>query len=179
MDSASGAKGEGGSSTLIPLFILTACVGLVALLNILSVFPTPPGALPRMKKTIFQESVNGCGPAALAMVFADHGISWSPSEIGASLPSNGEGVSMLDLRRCAEAKGLSAAGWRLAASDLRSVPMPVILLVSGGHFIVVDSVDGKGRVLCRDPESGNMLYPRDVLDAMWHGEALVFGSYRH
>jgi ABC-type bacteriocin/lantibiotic exporter with double-glycine peptidase domain len=112
------------------------------------------------------------------MILADHEINCTPSEITASMATGSGEVSMLDLKRFAEKKGLSVSGWRLTFDDLRSAPKPVILLVSGGHFIVADSVDARGRVICRDPESGNILYPRDALASSWHGEALVFGPMK-
>lgn len=80
---------------------------------------------------------------------------------------------MLELKSYAESRGLAVTGWHLTYNELRAAPKPAILLVSGGHFLVVDSIDGGGRAICRDPQAGNMIYPREVLAALWHGEALV------
>jgi len=167
-------KSDGGVSPMAPLLLLTACAGLVVWLNIVSSRPTGPAPPPVFRKTIYQEDENGCGPAALAMVLTDHGIVAAPGEIAAGRLKGGDGMSMLELKSYAESRGLAVAGWRLTYEDLRSAPKPAILLVSGGHFLVVDSIDGLGRALCRDPQAGNKLYPREVMAAMWQGEALVF-----
>lgn len=167
-------RAGGAASPLIPLFLLTGCAGLIAWLNILSALHGTPAPPPVLRKTIYQEDETGCGPAALAMVLADHGIDCSPAEVAAGHPHRDDGMSMLELKLFAQSRGLAVSGWRLTQEDLRLAPKPAILLVSGGHFLVVDSVDGHGRAFCRDPQAGNVLYPREVLSAMWNGETLVF-----
>ena len=161
------------ASPLVPLFLLAGCAGLIAWLNVLSVVPGAPSPPPVLRKTIYQEEENGCGPAALAMVLADHGINCSPAEVAAGYPHRDEGMSMNELKGYAESRGLAVSGWRLTHEDLRLAPKPAILLVSGGHFLVVDSVDERGRAFCRDPQSGNMIYPREAMAAIWRGETLI------
>jgi ABC-type bacteriocin/lantibiotic exporter with double-glycine peptidase domain len=172
-DRGVGEKGGNAASPLIPLLILTGCAGLIAWITILSDLADlqPPPLV--LRKTIYQEDENGCGPAALAMMLSDHGIACTPAEIAAGQPRRDGGMSMADLKSYAESRGLALSGWHLSYEDLRVVSKPAILLVSGGHFLVVDSIDGRGRALCRDPQAGNIIYPREVMAAMWHGEALV------
>ena len=164
----------GAISPTVPLLILTACAGIVAWLDILSIRSAPSSLPILLRKTIFQEDENGCGPAALAMVLNDHGINCTPADIAAEIGRSDSGASMRDLRSFAERRGVTATGWRLTYEDLRSAPKPAILLLAGGHFVVVDSVDCRGRTYCRDPEAGNILYQRGVITRMWHGETLVF-----
>jgi ABC-type bacteriocin/lantibiotic exporter with double-glycine peptidase domain len=93
-------------------------------------------------------------------------------EIEGRIAEGAGGATMLSLQAAAKELGLRVDGWRLRWESLQSMT-PCVLLCSFGHFIVVDSVHGRGDVWLRDPSSGRWWIHRKVLERLWRGEALV------
>jgi ABC-type bacteriocin/lantibiotic exporter with double-glycine peptidase domain len=70
---------------------------------------------------------------------------------------------------------LLCEGWRLAPQDLRSIPLPAVLLLRRRHFVVVERVDAKDGIFLLDPVRGRLRVSMRKLLSLWQGETLVFG----
>jgi ATP-binding cassette subfamily B protein len=120
-----------------------------------------------------QNEENICGPIALKMIFDHYGINCLLPEIKSKVPLSKTGASMLALKNMAELKGLHAEGWRLTLEDLLEKRFPIILFVSGNHYVVADSVLND-TLFYRDPTYGKSRMPIETLPKIWNGETLVF-----
>jgi RHS repeat-associated protein len=121
-----------------------------------------------------------CGPKALSLVFKFKGIEHEALEdqITSSSPIRDNQISMEELRKIAEAKGLNAYGVRATVDQLKTVGLPVIALLRPGHYIVVLSVDQKEYKII-DPERGERpitIYSKEILERDWTGYVLSFGE---
>lgn len=122
----------------------------------------------------FQQRTNDCGLAALVMVLDHHGIKTSVGELACKVRWERKGTSMETLKELGRLCDLELCGWRLGFKDLSGMPFPLILLVEDTHFIVVDSVDGRGHLFVRDPSVGKLRIPNKKIADRWRGEALVW-----
>jgi predicted double-glycine peptidase len=88
------------------------------------------------------------------------------------------GLSLLDLKRCAESMGYQAVGVRLKYASLPKLKGPVLIhLEREGykHFAVLKGVRGD-RVFLADPSRGNIRMSIDRFAQEWTGVALVLGK---
>jgi uncharacterized protein len=89
-----------------------------------------------------------------------------------------DGLTMLDLKQCAERMGYQAVGVKLEPSVLPQLQGPILIHMQRGdykHFAVLRGVRGD-RVYVADPSSGNvrMTVPRFL--RQWTNVALVLGK---
>ena len=125
------------------------------------------------EEVIFQSRSNNCGVAALLMVLEHHGVKSLQQEIKQRAELLHRGTSLLALKELAKRADLEAEGWRLSFEDLKKIVFPAILFIENYHFIVVDSVDGRGVLFVRDPAVGRLAIPRRRMMEIWNGETLV------
>jgi ABC-type bacteriocin/lantibiotic exporter with double-glycine peptidase domain len=126
---------------------------------------------------VMQQHEWDCGVAALKMILDHHGIRTTYNDLLHRFETGPRtGVSMLTLKRLSESEGLRCAGWRLAAADLRGIPLPAILLLRRGHFVVLHSVSTAGEILLLDPARGRLRITARKLHSLWEGETLLFYS---
>jgi predicted double-glycine peptidase len=88
------------------------------------------------------------------------------------------GLSLLDLKRCAEGMGYQAVGVKLKYASLPKLKGPVLIhLEREGykHFAVLKGVRGD-RVFLADPSRGNLRMSIDRFAREWTGVALVLGK---
>jgi ABC-type bacteriocin/lantibiotic exporter with double-glycine peptidase domain len=123
----------------------------------------------------FQQSHSDCGGAALKMVFDRCDIPMEYARLLNRLRIGPQGTTMLNLKQLAESEGLLCEGWRLAPHDLRSIPLPAVLLLRRSHFVVVERIDGEDGIFLLDPVRGRLRVSMRKLVSIWQGETLVFG----
>jgi predicted double-glycine peptidase len=85
------------------------------------------------------------------------------------------GLSMLDLKRAAEAFGFAAEGLKLNLAQLRELKGPVVVHLDKGfirHFSVFKGIEGE-RAYLADPISGNSREPLYRFLDEWTGYALA------
>lgn len=123
-----------------------------------------------------QRGSSDCGAAALQMVFAHFNVECDYERLASKLEIGSGGTSMLRLKRVAESEGLRCRGWRLAARDLNSIPLPAILFLRRNHFVVLDALDTGDGLFVRDPARGRLRITRRKLASIWRGEALLFSA---
>jgi len=121
----------------------------------------------------FQRGSSDCGGAVLKMIFDRNGIKADYAEILRRLQTSTLGTAMLNMLDLARKEGLHCEGWRLAARDLPSIPLPAVLLLRRNHFVVLDSMD-RNHVLLLDPARGRLRVSWRKLLSSWHGETLLF-----
>jgi predicted double-glycine peptidase len=88
------------------------------------------------------------------------------------------GLSLLDLKLCAERMGYQAAGVRLKYASLPKLRGPVLVHLQRKdyrHFAVLKGVRGD-RVYLADPSCGNIRMSIDRFAKEWSGIALVLGK---
>jgi len=89
-----------------------------------------------------------------------------------------KGLSVLDLKRCAERMGYQAAGVRLRYASLPKLRGPVLIHIEREgykHFAILRGVRGD-RVYLADPSRGNTCMSIDRFACEWTGVALVLGK---
>jgi ABC-type bacteriocin/lantibiotic exporter with double-glycine peptidase domain len=121
----------------------------------------------------FQQAASDCGGAALMMIFNRYGIHAEYGQLLRRLQTSASGTAMLNMREVARAEGLVCEGWRLAARDLPSIPLPAVLLLRRDHFVVVDRIE-PDHALVLDPARGRLRVSWRRLFSSWHGETLLF-----
>ena len=121
-----------------------------------------------------QQTVQTCGPAALAAVCRHFGIAATEAEVARLASTTPAGTSMLGLQAAARAKGLAAEGVRITPDGLARTPLPCILFFRAGHFAVLTGVQGPLFYLA-DPSLGQRTMTRGQLLSLWHGEVLIVG----
>lgn len=169
-----------------------ALVALAAATGACAAAPVPepgaarPGKAVRSLLEIRREGVViqawdlSCGAAALGTVLSYDYDDWTTErEIALSILEETDparvqrrgGFSLLDLKRVAERRGYTAAGYRgLTIEDLEALEGPVIVPVrvkGYEHFVVVRGVRGD-RVHFADPAFGNLTLRRDQFRRIWH-----------
>src|SRR5262249_4631145 len=109
-----------------------------------------------------------CGAAALATLLSGTGQPVSEREIlqavfatlsdAEATRTMQKGLSLLDLKRVAEARGHAAEGYRISAETLVQLTRPALVLIEPygySHFAVLRGVRGD-RVYLADPARGNV-----------------------
>ena len=135
-----------------------------------------------------------CGAAALATILT-YGLDEATDEswvLQTVLQSANEGeralltqkgLSLLDLQRIAEKRGLKAQGFRIRADQLAKLTRPVIVYIKPNgyeHFAVLKGVRGD-RVYLADPSQGNVRMPLYRFFDMWadeSGRGIIFAVER-
>jgi hypothetical protein len=121
-----------------------------------------------------QQGEVDCGVAALQMVLDARGVRQAGIDSArAAILGRGQGATLAELQALAARSGLRSEGWRMDAAALARAPRPLIAHFAD-HFVVVDSVDGDGSVLARDPGIGRVRFSAERFAALWTGNVLVF-----
>jgi predicted double-glycine peptidase len=121
---------------------------------------------------VMQSTDYSCGPAALATVLQNIGISVTEQELIVLADTDTSGTSMYGLVRAAHAKGLNAVGMKLSVDDLRPNNIVHIILDGEGHYSVVREVS-ENSVKLADPSLGNIEMTREEFAEVYTGNALV------
>lgn len=141
----------------------------------------------RFRNVVRQNTDYSCGAAALATLLTHYfGEQTSEEEILNSILEEADeetirrimtsGLSLLDLKKYAEALGFRGKGYRLDGKGLKGLDRPAIGLVKikgYNHFVVITSVKGE-KVFIADPVKGNTVRPLDEFMDMWNTIVLVF-----
>jgi hypothetical protein len=104
-------------------------------------------------------------------------IEASEDDISRSLLTTYYQISMEDLRRVSEARGLKASGMKASLDQLNRMEFPIVALINPGHYIVILSADGKSYKII-EPESGERVFTiyKEALEKVWTGYVLGFGE---
>jgi uncharacterized protein len=143
----------------------------------------------RDRNVVIQKFDYSCGSAALATLMRYYfGDNISEEAILLSIlgAMNNEevkdreknGLSLLDLKNCAEQMGYQAAGVRLHYASLPKLKGPVVIHLERKdyrHFAILKGVRGD-RIYLADPSRGNIRMSVQHFAQEWSGIALVLGK---
>ncbi|MDO9321035.1 MAG: C39 family peptidase [Pseudomonas sp.] len=133
----------------------------------------------RFSNLVEQKTDFSCGAAAMATLLNEaYGLSMSEADVILGMLTEADeeqvrqqGFSMLDMKRYAQTLGLRARGYRIDASQLEQISIPVIVLIEVRgykHFVVMQrSVDGWAYI--GDPVLGHKKLPLDEFAQGWNG----------
>jgi len=121
-----------------------------------------------------QKHANDCGPAALQMILAGHGIECGLADLTSTLHLTSRGTSMQNLRLASAGLGVPAKSWSVRPKDLPHVPLPAIAFIRQRHFIVIRKFIAPGVLEVDDPALGRLHWPLGAFQRVWSGETLVF-----
>ena len=115
-----------------------------------------------------------CGPHVLALVCAMFGVKTTVDELSKLTNADANaGVTLLDLVRAAQTKGLHPRGVELTAQDLRAATSPTIVAVKAEHFVVCLGFT-EDKILLVDPPARVVALPLDDWDKIWSRKAVLF-----
>ncbi len=119
-----------------------------------------------------QTGASDCGQAVLAMILDYYVVDYSRHQLRLLIGEAAGGTTMETLCTAARACGLEAAGFDAPAHVLGRIPVPAILHLRRGHFVVLEGVDNDA-VSIVDPASGRQVVSMAVLRRHYSGCALV------
>jgi len=120
-----------------------------------------------------------CGPACLAELLRRQGEHADTRLLASEMGTNEQGTSLEALAKAAKKRGMQAQGFSLTQCGLSKQHLPVIVLLTPGHYVLVDEVTSD-HVTVWDPfgkgigEPGVHQYPMKDWSRMWTGIALTF-----
>lgn len=123
---------------------------------------------------VLQESLNDCGPAALANVLRVLGIATPSLDSLAVLAGTGPaGTSASGLIRAGAELGIPMTLHRVAPERAAQAPRPFIAWVNRNHFVAVTDLTPGGRMTVLDPRVGRYSISETDFASIWSGEALL------
>ncbi|WP_294324343.1 peptidase domain-containing ABC transporter [uncultured Chryseobacterium sp.] len=131
----------------------------------------------RKIKFTHQLEANDCGPACLQMICEYYGKKYKIRDIKENITASKLGISIKDLRLFLEKNGFNHATANATLEDINEMPLPAILYLRQGHFIILESIS-KGNINIVDPGFGKVSLSMEEFSEKWlngeHGIAIVF-----
>lgn len=127
-------------------------------------------------KLVVQTENSDCGLACMAMIINGFGIDTSLFELKLKFPPSANGTSAKVLLDVAQFFNCEGKAIKISPNELANFaqwPHPVILHVSGNHYIVLESLK-KDRVVALDPEKGRITISFRELEKLWDGVVICF-----
>ena len=81
-----------------------------------------------------------CGPECLAELLKRQGKSAEVSALAAEMQTSGEGTSLASMQQTAKRHGLKLQGVALSAKGLAKQRLPILALITPGHYVLVEAV---------------------------------------
>jgi ABC-type bacteriocin/lantibiotic exporter with double-glycine peptidase domain len=130
-----------------------------------------------------QSSLNDCGPTALADLLELTGVRVPPRDTLRALSAlQSRGTTLGDLGIAAAYAGLRVFPVQWDPHEIAQLPLPSLVWVDRGHFVVVAHRIESDSVEVYDPAAGRYRIASDRFVGLWSGEALIpldsISSYR-
>lgn len=122
-----------------------------------------------------------CGPECLAELLRRQGTAASVHALADEMHTGDKGTALLDLAAVAKRRGFSVRGLALTPKGLAAQRLPVIALVTPGHYVLVDVVSARN-VTIWDPDAhgqghgGTVSIPAAQWKRGWQGITLAIAS---
>lgn len=112
-----------------------------------------------------------CAPECLAELLKRQGKPAKVEALATEMKTSAEGTSVAMLAKVASRHGISAQGVELSDKGLTEQKLPLVALVKGSHFVLVEKVN-PGSVQVWDPDGQGVGKPQEsaVPQAQWHQE---------
>lgn len=115
-----------------------------------------------------QRDAMECGVACLVSVLKWYGLSADIGDVSEFCPPTTEGVSLLGIKRAAEAYGFDSVTARVRLEQLSDVPLPAIIHWNQNHFVVLYRISRKGkRFYVCDPAKGLTVFSQAEFLRRW------------
>lgn len=124
-----------------------------------------------MKVPLYRQlESNDCGPACLQMIAAYYKKKYSLKTIKSFCDITRIGISMRDIIQCGKKMGFNIASVNLNISEAHRMPLPAILYMKKGHFVVLEKIKQKHMNYTYhivDPDYGRVKLPEENLIENW------------
>ena len=123
---------------------------------------------------VLQESLNDCGPAALANMLHTLGMAAPSLDSLAVLAGTGPtGTPASGLIRAGAVLGVPMTFDRVEPEHAARAPRPFIAWVNRNHFVTVTELTAGGTMTVLDPRVGRYSVSETDFTSIWTGEALL------
>jgi len=127
----------------------------------------------RRVTTVFQMEATECGAACLGMILSYYHY-YEPLEklrVACGVSRNGSKASLI-IKAAAEYK-LKGTGYKIAAEELTTMKLPMIIFWNFEHYVVFEGRRGKWFYV-NDPARGKLRYSQEEFEKCFTGIALTF-----
>ncbi|MEQ7920014.1 peptidase domain-containing ABC transporter [Xanthomonas sp. WHRI 1810A] len=124
-----------------------------------------------MINPIFQESVNDCGLACIAMIARHHGLSVTVRHLAGRFNTQASAMTAQDIVQLADEININSRVLRLEPDELGELQIPCILHWKMNHFVVLESATG-GKKVVVDPACGRKTISDRELSESFTGVAV-------
>lgn len=129
---------------------------------------------PRNKFTFYHQlQSTDCAAACLAMILSYHGKKkYSFTFVKSLFEFTRVGVSVDDVVAASTKAGLKSTPVQITISDLKEIPLPVILFWKQDHFVVLENIEEKNNqntYFLADPAYGRIKLDEDGFSNEWRG----------
>ena len=111
-----------------------------------------------------------CGPACIKMISAYYGKIYHMKTLKSLCNQTRIGTSIRDIVECCQSIGLEAACVNVGMAEAKRMPLPSILYLKHGHFVVLERIH-KSRKGCiytlLDPSYGRVCLSEEELEEKW------------
>lgn len=121
----------------------------------------------RLRPTI-QITPTECGLCCASMILTHHRSKESLVSLRTEFDVGRDGLSVRDIRRVLESRGLAVTTFRANLAGLRDVRLPVIAFWRNSHFVVVERIV-RGTVTVLDPARGRVVLSAQEFEADFAG----------
>ncbi len=109
-----------------------------------------------------------CGPACVRMIASHFGRNYPLSFLRPLAQLTREGVSVAGIRHAFEKIGMECASFQMTPEQLiEQSPLPAILYWEQRHFVVLERITRRGRMVVCDPAFGRHTMSREEFEKCW------------
>lgn len=117
-----------------------------------------------------------CGPVCLKMLLDYYGIDADLENLITECNVGVNGCTAADIKRTAEAYGLSVTCWKMDAEELIRQDRPGIIWWKYHHFVVFDGRAEDGKVFICNPSSGRFRMDVETFSTFYSEIAIFVGT---